>query len=327
MARTDASARGRVSSLVVARFEVAGDPYIRAACASTLGSEIANRLLGCMSLTQALAIRQHYGQATPLLDVTTNPEVALYFATQHHDSEVGVVGYWQCSGRGDECESLALIMAPPGFERLHRQSGYFICAAPTTSGACPLVTIRFRHCPELEPVRSKCLASIGKCEGTDDEILRDPWNLSEVIRSEIARSSEDTQEKASQARSSTVKDTEGLLQIAVSTIGAAAGRFGVGERGRFLEIKPTLAMALFRYAPEHFLALTKLIKLKSEEMGLSLLRPLSAKLVEILRAVSAESRGRLGLRDITDDKLLDYFVMVRCLSPEDLPWPIKAWYE
>jgi hypothetical protein len=62
-------------------------------------------------------------------------------------------------------------------------------------------------------------------------------------------------------------------------------------------------------------------------MGLSLLRSLSAKLVEVLRAVSAESRGRLGLRDITDDKLLDYFVMVRCLSPEDLPWPIKAWYE
>jgi FRG domain len=304
---------------------MAGNPYIRAACASTLGSEIANRYLGCMSLTQALAICQHYDQATPLLDVTTNPAVALYFATQHHDSEVGVVGYWQCSGRGDECESLALIMAPPGFERLHRQSGYFICAAPATSAACPLVTIRFHHCPELEPVRPKCLASIGKCEGTDDEILGDPGNLREVLRSGIARSSEDTQEKTSQARSSTVEDTEKLLQIAVSTIGAAAGRLGIGERGRFLEIKPTLAMALFRYAPEHFLALTKLIKLKSK--GLSLLRPLSATLVEILRAGSAESRGRLGLRDITDDELLDYFVMERRLSREELPWPINAWYE
>jgi FRG domain len=58
-----------------------------------LGAEIANHLLDRLSLTQALAVGQHYGQDTPLLDITINPEVAVYFATKKANTEVGIVGH------------------------------------------------------------------------------------------------------------------------------------------------------------------------------------------------------------------------------------------
>jgi hypothetical protein len=326
MTRTDPSARGFHSTLSNTRYALAGNTSVRAACTSTLGSELGDHLIRSMSLAQALAISQHYGQSTPLLDVTTNPEVALYFATRRHDSEVGVVGFWRCSDRGSDAKNIALIMGPPGFERLHRQSGYFICVAPTTSGTFPFSALRFRHCAEHEPVRPKWLASIGGCEGSDDEILGDPWNLSEVLASRKIRSDPDTQARASQSRNSRAEDTDRLLRIAVSTIGSAAGRLGVAARGRFMEIQPVLLYSLFRYAPVHFLTFTKLITLYSRDPGMISLQPLSAKLIEVLRTVALDS----GLR-ADDDDLIDilknlYTEAKRQSLPEALPWPVSAWY-
>ena len=278
MARRSPSARGSLSSLLAGRSAIADEPSIRSACAAQSGLQIANHLLESMSLTQALAIRQHYGQDTPLVDITTNPEVALYFATKRHDSEVGIVGYWRCSGRGEDAKSIALVMAPPIpiFERLHRQSGYFLCTG--SSQPSPLVALRFRHCCEVEPIRPSWLASMGKCGGSDNEILGDPWDISGLLQSTILRNSENTHQRAPQPRNSTKEDTDNLLRFAISTIGGAAGRIGVGERGRFVEILPTLAYSLFRYAPAHFLTLTKVLKLTSEEVRLSPIRPLAVKL-------------------------------------------------
>jgi hypothetical protein len=276
-----------------------------------------------MSLSQALAISQHYGQSTPLLDVTTNPEVAMYFATRCHESKVGVVGFWRHSGRPDHGETIALIMAPPGFERLHRQSGYFICVAPTTSGVVPFSTLRFRHCPELEPVRPKWLASIGGCEGSDDEILGDPWNLSEALASTKIRGDLDEQAQAPQSRSSRADDLDRLVRIAVSTIGSAAGRLGVATRGRFMEIQPTLLYSLFRFAPAHFLTFTKVITVFSRESKIISFQSIASKLIEVLRGVAS-----LELGDISDDdNLIDILIEAERQSyAEVLPWPVSAWY-
>ena len=327
MARTDPSARGHRSTLSDTRYALAGNASVRAACTGTLGLQFGDHLLRCMSLSQALAISQHYGQSTPLLDVTTNPEVAMYFATKRHESEVGVVGFWRHSGRRDHGENIALIMAPPGFERLHRQSGYFICVAPTTSGVVPFSTLRFRHCPELEPVRPKWLASIGGCEGSDDEILEDPWNLSEVLASTKIRSDPDALPQAPQSRNSSAEDLDRLVRIAVSTIGSAAGRLGVATRGRFMEIQPALLYSLFRFAPAHFLTFTKVITLFSRGPRMISLQPIAGKLMEVLRGVAS-----LELGDISDnDNMMDILMYLfteeeRQSSAEVLPWPVSAWY-
>jgi hypothetical protein len=224
-------------------------------------------------------------------------------------------------------EHIALIMAPPGFERLHRQSGYFISVAPTTSGVVPFSTLRFRHCPELEPVRPKWLASIGGCEGSDDEILEDPWNLSEVLASTKIRSDPDALPQAPQSRNSRAEDLDRLVRIAVSTIGSAAGRLGVATRGRFMEIQPALLYSLFRFAPAHFLTFTKVITLFSRGPRMISLQPIAGKLMEVLRGVAS-----LELGDISDnDNMMDILMYLfteeeRQSSAEVLPWPVSAWY-
>jgi hypothetical protein len=327
MARTDPSARGQRSNLSNTRYALVGNASVRAACTGTLGLQLGDHLLRCMSVSQALAISQHYGQSTPLLDMTTNPEVAMYFATRRHESEVGVIGFWRHSGRRDHGENIALIMAPPGFERLHRQSGYFICVAPTTSGVFPFSALRFHHCPELEPIRPKWLASVGECEGSDDEILGDPWNLSEVLASTKIRSDPDAPAQASQSRNSRAEDLDRLVRIAVSSIGSGAGRLGVDTRGRFMEIQPTLLYSLFRFAPAHFLTFTKVITLFSRDSRSISLQPIADKLIEVLRGVAS-----LELRDISDDDdlidfLTDLFIETERQSyAEALPWPVSAWY-
>lgn len=328
IARKNPSDRGSLTWLLAGRSAIADEPRIRSACAAKLGLQISNDLLESMSLTQTLAIHQHYGQDTPLVDVTTNPEVALYFATKRHDGDVGIVGYWQCSGRGEDSKRIALVMAPPIpiFERLHRQSGYFLCTG--SSQPSPLVALRFRHCCEVEPIRPNWLASIGKCGGSDDEILGDPYDISGLIQSTGLLNSEHTYQKAPQPRDSTKEDFDNLLRFAISSIGGAAGRVGVQSRGRFVEILPTLVYSLFRYAPAHFLILTKVLKLTFEEVGLSSIRPIVVKIVETLRAVvSTEPAAQLLRLGISDDELID--VLMSHSSSDDTlpPWPISDWYQ
>lgn len=183
------------------------------------------------------------------------------------------------------------------------------------------------HCCEVEPIRPNWLASIGKCGGSDDKILGDPYDISGLLQSTGLLNSEHTYQKTPQPRDSTKEDFDNLLRFAISSIGGAAGRVGVQSRGRFVEILPTLVYSLFRYAPAHFLILTKVLKLTFEEVGLSSIRPLVVKIVETLRAVvSTEPAAQLLRLGISDDELID--VLMSHSSSDTLPpWPISDWYQ
>lgn len=73
------------------------------------------------------AVAQHYGFATPLLDFTPDPEVAVFFACKEGSATRGVV-YFNHVGSLLE-HGCRVLLPPPLYERLVLQRGVFIDAA------------------------------------------------------------------------------------------------------------------------------------------------------------------------------------------------------
>lgn len=85
--------------------------------------------LSMMSCSQALAVGQHYKISTPLLDVTTNPEVAVCFATDGpaDDDLKAFIGYLHIDAHNSpRIRDLALVVPPHRCKRLYAQSGFFV---------------------------------------------------------------------------------------------------------------------------------------------------------------------------------------------------------
>jgi len=309
------AATAELAALVRHRKAIVDHPGVRAAVASWLGS-IGEHLLQQLSLSQTLAIAQHYGRDTPLLDVTTNPEVAMFFATRRSGEKDGVLGFWRCDKNTDSA-SLALVLSPIVFERLHRQSACFICSPPDRSP--PLAAIRFRHVPELEPMRPRWLAGFGRCTGVDDDILTDPWDLTGILQG-----INDPHKVGAPLPSGQrpTPDDARLVAVALDAIGTAAGKMGVVDGRRFVEVHPKLVYHLFRYALGQFLTLAKLLQISAIDDRWAFVRPLSGKLVEVLTAI-VSAHAAISSPTI-DDQILDILTHAGAAS-DAMPWPVSAW--
>jgi hypothetical protein len=78
-----------------------------------------------------LAAAQHYGIKTNLLDFTTDPTVAVKFATSDGDSDDGTASILMMPLELAERGGLSIILPPPFVTRLHLQRGIFLATSET----------------------------------------------------------------------------------------------------------------------------------------------------------------------------------------------------
>lgn len=108
-------------------------------------------------LTQksALAAAQHYGFATPLLDWSANPAVAVDFATRRKEPDIEPLAavHWLTAGDAAAL-GLQLVLPPAYVQRLYLQRGVFTAVTAGTSSA---LTARSRKIvfPATPPLRAQ----------------------------------------------------------------------------------------------------------------------------------------------------------------------------
>ena len=95
-----------------------------------------------MSPDAYIAAAQHYDIKTALLDFTTDPDVAVWFATSGGDSDDGMAAIHILPIEMAEQMRLSLLLPPPFAQRLYLQRGMFVRAESTLDPA-GIITIRF----------------------------------------------------------------------------------------------------------------------------------------------------------------------------------------
>ena len=298
-------------------------------------------LIETMSCAQALAVAQHYGYPTPLLDVTIHPEVALYFATLSSETEIGVVGYWDVYGTDaiEGAKNLALIVAPPMFSRIHIQSGYFICTTDVSHKLdTPFQTIVFKHRPEIEPLFPTWAMSIGPLQRGSHEsniVLTDPFDLSSRFKGQLPEPP------------STVTfldpdivaeiDNKDLVRRAATDMFCATGQQRINANGvRVSVIEPGLLYVLHRYAPDHCFIYTAAFAANSEiEADKRFYKILADVNLNVMRGmlISAlmDEFGEGQVRDMilaleAKEVLQNIWVILRSGDNNAIPWPLNSWY-
>jgi hypothetical protein len=311
---------------------------LRSSCAETLqhvrSAEPDSLLafeLATMSGAQAIAVAQHYGYPTPLLDVTGHPEVALFFATNPKavsSESVGFVGYCKFEepmGR-EQASRIAIVNAPPIFSRIHCQTGYFICQPrnPDRQGQL-LICLKFRHRPEHEPMFPLWIQTVGYVKPTEQQperILAEPFHLEDRLRGPLPAPDLDSYEidEAIVRAFSSPSDVREVL----SPFLIAAAQSGCTSDGRrFAVVNPILADSLISHAPMHSLvAVARLVADPSPE-----LRPLARYLLQLLRIkLIAAGIGADHGRELGVDGVMSLIRRMIVSSGDVIRWPLSEWY-
>ncbi len=304
---------------------------------NAISVELSRYLVGTMSCAQALAVSQHYGFPTPLTDVTVHPEIAMWFATNNSSGDIGVIGSLEMDVKSMEDNmQIAIIIVPPLFTRVRLQSAYFICSkSAAASSSARWKPLRFRHCPELEPVPPTWLMSIGAVLGERAravDILEDTLELAKAFKREWPRKL-----PTSFPRPGVLKIEE-VLSLAVTDIVIGTGRSGIMPDGRrFSELHPPLLHSMIRHAPLHTYLYAAAIMGKSAA-GNGFSDALLRMLLDVFRALIASALSE----DNEIDNVQPLASVVRLRSEEVmqitgqivgpfddhmLGWPLNSWYE
>jgi hypothetical protein len=140
-----------------------------------------------------LGAAQHYGIKTDLLDFTTDPDVAVWFATQGGDSnEWACVHILQLNSAEDSGQ--AIVLPPPFVRRLHLQRGMFLIA-DSERLAKQVKTIRFPRRPSAVEMAD---FQVRREDGRRVELLPDEALLvsvrelsDRIVEGEVVASSQD----------------------------------------------------------------------------------------------------------------------------------------
>lgn len=110
-----------------------------------------------------IAAAQHYGIKTHLLDFTTDPDVAVKFATAGGDSDDETASVIAVPIETAEANGLSIILPPPFIERLYIQRGVFVESHETLEKQrISAIEIRFPFKPSQKEIKLP-----------DFEVLRD----------------------------------------------------------------------------------------------------------------------------------------------------------
>lgn len=294
-------------------------------------------LTDTMSCAQAVAVAQHYGVPTPLLDVTINPEVALYFATlgPPSDDGIGVVGIAELAPDDLAAESslwanAALVVAPPAFTRIHLQSGFFLCMPDNNGAVAPFRVLRFRR-PDARPFLPTWVAVERGPVASVDALLEDPLGVAGALRSlpnhnEVILPAE-WPDPSALLRAATGALSDQLIQWTLDSVVGGAGRVGCTEDGRrYVSVDRAAYYILQRFGPVHGLIQTRVMEDLRNRYGASFTPVVSAMrgvMEDLMRAVLTDMAGG----PVAIDDIFQIVTNIILGKVDDRPpWPISAWY-
>lgn len=111
-----------------------------------------------------LAAAQHYGISTNLIDFTTDPAIAVFFACRGDESNKGKTSSVYVLSRDNVLEKgLKTILPPPFVERLYLQRGVFVQSdCPLNKTDLSIIEVRFPTSSQIFPF--EVIRSVGKID-------------------------------------------------------------------------------------------------------------------------------------------------------------------
>jgi hypothetical protein len=264
------------------------------------------------------------------------PEVAMYFATTGSVGTTGALFFFE-AGSPASAELFAetvLVMAPPQFSRIQRQSGYFLCGRPGQSLQGRFKRLEFRQVPGVPAMQPTWLwnpPSATKPPYGPSILLDDPLRLEAAFQKELPAES-----VPPILPTSAILGDFDLQRIRSWTLPSyvnATGHAAIQPDGRIaFKFDPALLYAFNRFSPTHgYLHVASLIADRiAGRLGAGTCRYLDFLLEQFRRIVVSEDPGiSAALLESLDD-VGTVRLMARVIGSGDRtikPYPLSEWYQ